>query len=248
MLRLILCDWNGTIFRDTLEETFFFGLCRRAMLGAIARADVRKVARLLAAGRRCWREYRLARRRPDDVPLHIARIVEMLNADVFRGLTRADLASYARSYARQIQPRIDRRLLGPLRAASDARAVPIGVVSAGCRQGIEAALAAAGAPFDFVVANDFRWNGDVTAGFEFTISDNKRKVLEWVLETHGVGADEVMDVGDSPQDEQCFRMVGVPVVSFYAAAAHRRRFARDCGALVPADQEAFEDILRRAMD
>jgi phosphoserine phosphatase len=246
MLRMVICDWNGTLFADTLEEAFFFGLCRRAFFQAVRRADARKAARLGALGVRCYRQYLLARRDPQHVPRYIARIVGLLDADVFSGLTREDVTTYARGYARRIQRGLDRRLLEPLRALRAEVGVPLGVISAGCRAGIEAALAEAGAAFDFVIANEFRWAGDVTAGFEFRIADDKHERLDRFLAGAGIDPADVMYIGDSPQDEACFDLVGLPVLSFRATEEHKRRFARDCGAFAPASRAEFEAYLRQA--
>jgi phosphoserine phosphatase len=247
MLRLIVCDWNGTLFGDTLEETFFFGLCRRAAACAAVRGNVPKLCRLAWAGTRCLRQYLLARRDRQHVPRYIKRIVAMLNRDVFSGIRRGDLDAYVQRYARRVQPRLDGRLLEPLRSLRARAGVPIGVMSSACRRGIEAALALAGLPPDFIVANDFRMDGDLTAGFEFAVAENKGELLRQLLAKRNVQAADVMYVGDSPQDEMCFRLVGMPVMSFLATEVHRQGFGADCQAFAPADQAALEQYLLRAM-
>jgi phosphoglycolate phosphatase-like HAD superfamily hydrolase len=246
MLRMVICDWNGTLFRDTLEEAFFFGLCRRAFFQAVRRGRCRKLARLASLGARCWVLYRRARKDPDGVPRYVGRIVGLLNDDVFAGLGRRELEDYARRYARRIQPRLDRRLLEPLAAIRAERGVELGVVSSGCRIGIEAALAEAQAPFDFVIANEFRWDGDATGGFDFAIAEGKHDVLAGLLAARGVDPADVMYVGDSPQDEACFALVGLPVLSFFATDAHKERLSTGCGAFVPAGRGDFERRLRLA--
>jgi beta-phosphoglucomutase-like phosphatase (HAD superfamily) len=245
MLRLIVCDWNGTLFGDTLEETFFFGLCRRAVRRAAVRADVLKLCRLAGAGTCCLRQYLIARRDRRHVPKYITRIVALLNRDVCSGIARGDLDAYVQQYARRVQPRLDERLLGPLKALRAETSVPIGVMSSACRRGIEAALDVAGLRPDFIVANDFRMEGDVTAGFEFAVAENKGELLRQLLAERNVRPADVMYIGDSPQDEMCFRLVGMPVMSFLATEVHRRGFGADCQAFAPADQAAFEEYLRR---
>jgi len=247
MLRLIVCDWNGTLFSDTLEETFFFGLCRRAAWRTAARGRLLKLCRLAWAGVRCLRQYLVARRDRQHVPRYIKRIVAMLNRDVFSGMHRAELDAYVQRYARRVQPRLDGRLLEPLKALRAEAGVPIGVMSSACRRGIEAALALAGLRPDFIVANDFRMDGDLTAGFEFAVAENKGELLRQFLTERNVQPADVMYVGDSPQDEMCFRLVGMPVMSFLATEVHRQGFGADCQAFAPADQAAFEQFLRRAM-
>jgi phosphoserine phosphatase len=246
MLRLIVCDWNGTLFGDTLEETFFLGLCRRAAARAAVRGNVPKLCRLAWTGTRCLRQYLTARRDRRHVPQYITRIVAMLNRDVLSGIGRGDLEAYVQRYAACVQPRLDERLLAPLRALRAQTGVPIGVMSSACGLGIEAALALAGLRPDFIVANDFRMAGDVTAGFEFAVAENKGELLRQLLAERNVEPADVMYIGDSPQDEMCFRLVGMPVMSFLATEVHRQGFGADCQAFAPADQAAFEAYLRRA--
>jgi len=246
MLQMIVCDWNGTLFRDRLEETFFFGLCRRAFWRAALRGRVGKVGRLIGRGVRCYLAYRAARKDPQRTLEHIARIVGLLNPVVFAGLGREELDAYARAYTRKIQPLLDRRLLDPLARIAATTEIPVGVISAGCRRGIEVALAEAGLRPDFVIANEFRFDGEVTAGFDFSVGENKRELLADLLSRRGIDPADVMYVGDSPQDEPCFDLVGLPVVSFFADPADRARLARKHGAFAPTDQAAFEAHVRQA--
>jgi phosphoserine phosphatase len=243
MLRLVVCDWNGTLLREMLEETFFMGICRRAVLHAIKRGQVGKLVRIAIAGLRGFREYRAALRRPDRVPHHITRIVEMLDPLAFRGLSREELDDYTRFYARRAQPMLDPRLLAPLELARERFGLPVGVISSGCRSGIEATMSMANYPVDFICANDFWWDGDRTAGFRFTLTDNKLQLLDMVLAEHDVEAADVMYIGDGPLDAECFRRVGWPVVSFFASPRHRARFAQSCGAFAPPNQAAFQQHL-----
>jgi len=244
MLRAIVCDWNGTLFRERLERTFFLGLCRLAFWRAVRRADGRKARRLIRLGTRCVGLYWAARRQPDRATEHIARVVELLNPAVFAGLGRGDLEAHTRRYARRVRRSLDLRLLRPLGDAASRAGAAVGVISSACGSAVEAALAAAGFPLDFVLANEFRMDGDVVASFDFAIAENKLEVLAAFLAERGIDPDDVMYVGDSPQDEACLRHVGMPVVSFWATAAHKRRFARTCGAFVPADRAALEAYLR----
>ena len=246
MLRMIVCDWNGTLFREPLEKTFFVGLCRLAFWRAVRRADGRKARRLIRQGTRCVGLYWAARRDPQRATEHVARVVDLLNGDVFAGLGRAELEAHTRRYARRVRRSLDLRLLEPLAEVASRTGAAMGVISSACGSAVEAALSAAGFPLDFVLANEFRMDGDVVASFDFAIAENKLDVLAGFLAERGIDPDDVMYVGDSPQDEACLRHVGMPVVSFWAAPAHKERFARTCGAFVPADRAAFEEYLRSA--
>jgi len=243
MLRLVVCDWNGTLLREKLEETFFLGICRRAVVRAIKRGHVRKLFRIMLAGFRGYREYRAALRRPDRVPHHISRVVEMLDPLVFRGLSREELDDYTSFYARRAQPMLDPRLLAPLELARERFGLPVGVISSGCRSGIEATMSMANYPVDFIRANHFWWDGDRTGGFRFDLTDNKLQLLDMVLAEHDVDPADVMYIGDGPLDAECFGRVGWAVVSFFASHRHRARFVREYDAFAPPTQAAFQEHL-----
>jgi phosphoserine phosphatase len=242
---MVICDWNGTLFRDRLEEAFFLGLCRRAFFASFRSMSLRKITSLVVAGARCYREYLSARGRQDKTLNHIARIVTTLNPHVFAGLSQRDLEAYARKYAQEIRPRLDERLLGPLTDLHTETSVPLGVVSSGCREGIAAALEHSGHPFDFVIANEFRMKGRKVEEFELSVMDNKADVLNRYLTEQAIDPAEVMYIGDSWQDEECFRAVGMPVVSFWATPENKQRFAKTCGAFVPETREDFQRYLRK---
>ncbi len=248
MLRLVVCDWNGTLLREKLEETFFLGLCRRAVLRAIRHGQLGKLFRIMLAGLRGFREYRAALRRPDRVPHHITRVVEMLDPLVFRGLSHPDLNDYTRFYARRAQPMLDARLLAPLELARKRFGLPVGVISSGCRAGIEATTLMANDPVDFICANDFWWDGNRTGGFRFNLTDNKLQLLDMVLAEHDVDPADVMYIGDGPLDAECFGRVGWPVVSLFASHRHRRQFAHAYGAFAPSSQAAFQEHLFAACE
>ena len=246
-LRMIVCDWNGTLFSEELEETFFFGLCRRAAWRALRRLNLPALTRLGVHGILCVGHYLAARCNPRRVPHHIGEIMKLLSRDVLRGLSRDELADYCTQYAHRIQRHLDRRLLDPLAKVRAESPVRLGIISAGCREGIAAALEAEGTPFDFIVANEFTMAGGVTASFEFALAENKLDVLSALLVERGIDPAAVMFIGDSPQDEACLRAVGYPVVSFNATDARKRQLAADCGAFVPADQADFTRHLATAI-
>ncbi len=248
MLQLVVCDWNGTLLREKLEETFFLGLCRRAVVRAITHVQPRKLFRIMLAGLRGFREYRAALRRPDRVPHHITRVVEMLDPLVFRGLKQEELDNYTQFYAKRAQPMLDARMLAPLQLARERFSLPVGVISSGCRTGIEATMSMANYHADFICANDFWWDGNRTGGFRFNLTDNKRLLLDMALAEHEVDPADVMYIGDGPLDAECFGRVGWPVVSFFASHRHRARFARDYGAFAPANQAAFQEHLFSACE
>ena len=243
MLRLVVSDWNGTLLREKLEETFFLGLCRRAVVRSLKRLELRRLFRIILAGMRGYVEYRGARRSPSRVPHHITRVVELLNPLVFRGLTQQELEDYTAAYARRAQPMLDPRMVAPLELARQRFSLRVGVMSSGCRSGIEATMNMAGYPVDFICANDFWWDGDRTGGFRFNLTDNKLELLDLVLAEHKVDPADVMYIGDGPMDAECFGRVGWPVASFFASHRQKSQFAREYGAFVPTSQADFQKHL-----
>ena len=244
---MIVCDWNGTLFRDVMEEAYFVALCRRLYFRALLGGRIATAARQSVAGLRCCLAYVGARLRPGRRLEYVRRILESLNGPFLSGLPLADVEQYTRHYARRIQPRLDGRLIGPLRAVRERTRVRLGVVSSGCRIGIQAALELAELSPDFILANEFCTDGQTVSGFDFALADNKWEVLTAFLDLHGVDPGEVMYVGDSRQDQQCLHNVGLPVVSFWATAEAKRELARTCDAFVPADQSDFERHLAEAV-
>lgn len=247
MLRMIACDWNGTLFRDKLEEAFFIRFCQQTFLRAVRRRQIGRVASLGFMAVRCFRRYFAAKLFPMRAPKYIGKTVDVINEKVFRGTPRGELDAYVAEYARRIQPRLERRLLDPLQRAREQFGVPLGIVSLGCRPGIAAALDVAGCPVDFVLANDFEMDGDVVDGFRFEITDNKADVLAEYLAEREIDPADVMYIGDSPQDEGCLKLVGIPVLSFWATDEHKRQFARDHRAFVPETATDFERHVRNLL-
>ncbi len=243
MLRLIACDWNGTLFRDKLEEAFFIRFCQETFFRAVRRMQIGRVASLGFMALRCYRRYFAAKLFPAHAPKYIGKTVDVINEKVFRGTPRGEMDAYVAAYARRIQPRLERRLLDPLRRAREEFGIPLGIVSLGCRPGIAAALEVAGCPFDFVLANDFEMDGDTVEGFRFEINENKADVLGDYLADQDIDPADVMYIGDSPQDEGCLQLVDMPVLSFWATDEHKRQFARDHKAFVPRTVADFEQYL-----
>jgi len=244
MLRMIVSDWNGTLFSDPLEEKFFQGLCKKAFYKALKGMSLRTMTSLLMRGAWGFREYLSAKGRKTKTLEHIAKLVDILNPCVFAGLTQAELDEYAWKYAFRIRKKLDMRLIWPIRSMVRERNVPLVIISSGCKEGIIPAMELMDIRVDRVVANVFNMNGSgVTTGFDFQITDNKADLLEEVLKEHDLDPSEVMYLGDSLADEECFGMVGYPVVSFFTKSDLKEKYSRRFGAFVPVDQEDFEKYL-----
>ncbi len=246
-LQMIVCDWNGTLFRDRLEETFFFGLCQRAVKRSLTRFDLVALTKLGICGIRCFMHYLASKRHPGRVPYHVSQIIRLLNRNVLCGVGRDELDAYTGRYGRLNQGKLDRRLLDPIVALRAKTPVTLGIISSGCLEGITAVLAEAAVECDFIVANKFNMAGDVTESFDFAMADHKHEALVRILKERNVPPSSVMFIGDSPQDEHCLSEVGYPVVSLFANNVQRQQLAEKCGAFVPTNQADFSRHLDQSL-
>ena len=243
MLKMVICDWNRTLFPDVFEEGYFGGLCWRVF---VRDADFDRAFRLARMGAACFRLFFAAWADRTRMLECITEITRRINREAIRGLPAAFVEAFTRGYARRAAGKIDRRIFEPLREVREAHGVRLAVISSGSRLGIRSALVQAGCAFDFVLANDFRLHGDTVEALELRIMANKADVLADLLAEQGVDAGEAMYIGDSQPDAACFSQVAWPVVSFLARSKEKRRFAEQYGAFVPRVGDDLRRHLARA--
>lgn len=243
MLKAIICDWNRTLFPDEYEEGFFGGLCTRAFVRSLVQVQVRRTFRLMGLAQKCYRLLQRARRDRARTPAYIAVVTALMNRYALKGLPATFIAHYVESYARRSARRLDRRLLDPIAEVRRRHGVRVGILSSGCQSGIRRTLELAGHEVDFILANEFVYRGDLVDHFRITVMRNKLPLLERVLAELDVPPEQTMYVGDSLQDEQCFRHVAHPVLSFWTRPEERERFRDDCGAFCPPTQDDFRRYL-----
>ena len=242
MLKAVICDWNRTLFPDEYEEGFFGGLCRRLFLQAASRGQVRRMLGLVGLAQRCYRLIWRAHRDRAWTLGYIAVVTRLMNRYAFQGVPQAYVDEYVEAYARRSAGRVDGRLLAPLREARG-RGVQVGIISSGCLSGIRRTLQQAGYEVDFILANDFRYRDGVVDKFRLTVMQNKAKLLDLALAHLGVAAEEVMYIGDSLQDEECFHRVAWPVASYWTRPQECRHFESCCKAFIPRRPEDFAQYL-----
>lgn len=123
-----------------------------------------------------------------------------------------------------------------------------GILSAGCLHGIESVLAAIGhlQHFHFCEADRLRHEGGKAIEFELNIYEQKPQHLLRVLDNHRLLPDTTAYFGDSEDDEECFAIVGYPIVSFLAPDEMKQRYAQQYNAFVPKDERELTDYLRLA--
>ena len=246
MLKLAICDWNRTLYPDYFEEGYFGGICVWSLLRAIWNAEIERIVTMFCLGLRCCALFLKAMVHRDGALEYITQITETINRGIIAGLPADSVDRFTEWYARWAARRLDRRLLGPLWAARRRYGVRLAVISSGSRVGIQRTLERAGCPFDVVVGNEFRFDGDVVASLELSVMANKAEILGELLAREGITRDEVLYVGDSRPDEGCFAEVGYPVVSYLAREKDKLRFGRRHGAFVPRNGEEFARHLQRA--
>jgi phosphoserine phosphatase len=243
MIRLVVCDWNGTIVRDRMEEAMFVGLCAWVFFRRLARGRWLRAARLILAGMRCARHYAVARRRPRRVVRHVGRIVKLLNPVVFRGLPETQLRRYLDGYARRMARRVDERVIRAVSAYRRRSGARVAVLSSGCAAGIAGSLARCGFAVDEVLANRFVVRDGVVRSFELRVGDDKAGQLLDLCKRFGVSPAETAYVGDSRQDEECLSLAGLPIASFFVRPEAMGRFERLLGVRRPRDEKDLLEML-----
>lgn len=246
MLKLAICDWNRTLYPDYYEEGYFGGICVWSLLRAIWNAEIERIVSMSCLGLRCCALFLRAMVHRERGLDYMSRVTETINRGMVAGLSTDSVERFTEWYARWAVRRMDRRLLDPLRAARERHGIRLAVISSGSRVGIRRTLELAGCPFDVVVGNELRFDGDVVASLELSVMANKAEILGELLAGEGIAPDEVMYVGDSRPDEGCFAEVGYPVVSLLAREKDKRRFAERHAAFVPRNGEEFERYLQQA--
>ncbi len=240
MLKLVVCDWNRTLFRDHFEESFFKQLSREVLWDHLSRAQVRTGLGVFWTGLKCYLLNTLARfDRPRTLD-YVRQINEMLSPAVFRGMTPEFLEQYTRRYGPRMVGRLDRRLLGPLHRQHVAGRFEWGIISSGYVGGIESTLRCGGYDVDFVIANNFSRRDERIYAYRISVLDNKLELLEERVASRGLDWAEVMYIGDNEQDIECMQRVGHPVVSLLASTTNRRRLTDATDAFAPSGEADFE--------
>ena len=239
MLKLVICDWNRTLFEDKYEEIFFRGLSRHVLLQAVKKFNIPKVYILWRIKNKC-NNLLLQVNNGDK---YIKDIINILNENIIRDLPLGFLNEYTKKYAKNAVKRLDKRILEPLKRLRLSKGIKLGIISSGYISGIEQTLKNAGYIFDFIKANDFEINGDTLIRFKLDVFNNKKEILKKVLTDYSMNSKETIYIGDDWQDEECFEEVGYPVVSFLAEEKYKKSFSGKFSAFVPEDEDTFREYL-----
>jgi len=247
MIRIAVCDWNRTLFEDPYDSAFFFGLMRKSAFDRFRAVNLKRLFGLLKTHYECEsllkRCLRLEATDSQARAELVSAIVEILNRHIIQGIPARLLDAYLDEYALRAATRLDQRLLGPLTRLHRDFGLTVVVLSSGCQSGIERTLTKVGFPFESVIANSFEREGDCLTRFKITVYGNKGAILKDLLQEKRVDLGEAAFIGDDWEDRDCFEMVGLPVVSFFASQENKALLAKTCHAFVPKTEVDVEKLL-----
>ncbi|MEE8470487.1 MAG: HAD family hydrolase [Dehalococcoidia bacterium] len=239
----VLCDWNGTLIDYRDERPLLYSIAVDVFKASVPFYPLR-MARILKARRELEALYLEGRR--DDEFDFVRGMFGIYNEKIIRGLPVSLIHSSVDRYARkeQTQDKLDHRVLRTIRKCHRAGMIT-GIFSAGYRYGIERILAVAGHNeyFDFFEADYLKEDSGKAVGFGLNIYKNKPELLRKLLDERNMDAAGVAYIGDSEDDQGCFKIVGYPVVAFFATEEVKERCARESQAFVPKDEGDLTDYL-----
>ena len=243
-LAAVICDWNGTLFKDVDEEAII-----RALVSDIARSNIPwhplRIMHLLKV--KTELESLNTQRTRDlgsDRVMEIFRIYsEKIIKSVPMALVRYSVSKYARRP--EVQDKVLRSVLRPVCECHHAGIIT-GILSAGYEYGIQTILHSVGYDgcFDFFEANRLMETGGKATVFNLNIYKNKADVLLRLLKEKNLAPKQVVYIGDSLDDTGCFELVGYPIVSFLTPEALKKRFALEYKAFVPKDEAELNSYLK----
>jgi phosphoglycolate phosphatase-like HAD superfamily hydrolase len=244
MLKLVICDWNRTLFKDYFEETFCRQVFKTVAVKALMNFNISEIISLVfvafKAKRLLWRA------RQGKSTDSIYELVELLNKDLFSKIAKNDLNKLLKAYVQAGMAKLDLRILKPLQSLKERKNIRLGIISSGYYQGIKQILENSGFTFDFIIADDFLTIGPQGMRFELKVNSNKGDILKQIIKEEKVESENVMYIGDDSRDENCFPEVGFPVAAFLATDENKRRFKKAYNAFVPKTQRGFEKYLNKA--
>jgi len=242
----VICDWNGTLIAYRTERPILEGVAVDVFKASIPFHPFR-MARILKARRELETLYREGRR---DAELDFVReMFRIYNERIINGvpvsIIRRSIDKHANE--QQTQAKLDHRILRPIKECHQAGKTT-GIFSAGYKYGIERILAVAGYDryFDFYEADQLREDDGRAVEFALDIYKRKPTLLLELLRDRGIDASRVAYLGDSEDDEGCFKIVGYPVLAFLAPEELKESYAQKYNAFVPANEKDLVNYLTHA--
>ena len=247
--KLIVLDWNGTLFR-TLDDRVLVRHLAKAVLGAAARQVLRgRLGALVVFGGFALGRvaYERAKKRYDRGEIGLAELVEPFN----RSLRGAPLSLIERAtdvYGAQHASLLDERMLQPLSEAH-ARGSRLVIYSAAYDRGIRAVLHAAGlgGTFEELVCNTLEQEDGRALGLTARYRDDKAGDFKAeFVDRRGWSPSGIVYAGDNAADELIAELLppGRFIVPFLAPDAFKEHMSAGYGAFVPESTDELSAYLR----
>jgi phosphoserine phosphatase len=243
-LEAIICDWNGTLFKDLDEESIV-----KSLISDIARSYIPchllKVIHLLKLKNELVSlNTQRTRDLGGDRVMEIFRTYsEKIIKDIPMTLVRHSVTKYARRA--DVRDKLLRSMLRPVCQCHQAGIIT-GILSAGYEFGIRTILQSSGYEdcFDFFEANRLVESGGKATVFNLNIYQNKAEILLRLLKERNLAAKRVVYIGDSMDDAGCFEVVGYPVVSFLTDETLKKKFSLEYKAFIPENEAELTMYLK----
>ena len=247
--KLIVLDWNGTLFR-TLDDRVLVRHLAKAVLGAAARQVLRGRLGALAVfgGFALGRvAYERAKKRYDRGEIGLAELVEPFNRSILHGAPLSLIERAVDAYGAQHASLLDERMLQPLSEAH-ARGSSLVIYSAAYDRGIRAVLDAAGlgGAFDELVCNTLEREDGRALGLTARYRDDKAGDFKTeFLDRRGWSPSGITYAGDTFVDEPIAGLLprGHFIVPFLAPDAFKEHMSAAYGAFVPESPDELSAYL-----
>ena len=247
--KLIVLDWNGTLFR-TLDDRVLVRHLAKAVLGAAARQVLRGRLGALAVfgGFALGRvAYERAKKRYDRGEIGLAELVEPFNRSILHGAPLILIERAVDAYGAQHASLLDERMLQPLSEAH-ARGSGLVIYSAAYDRGIRAVLDAAGlgGAFDELVCNTLEREDGRALGLTARYRDDKAGDFKTeFLDRRGWSPSGITYAGDTFVDEPIAGLLprGHFIVPLLAPDAFKEHMSAAYGAFVPESPDELSAYL-----
>ncbi|MBF0490396.1 MAG: hypothetical protein HQL15_07215 [Candidatus Omnitrophica bacterium] len=244
MLRLIVTDWNRTIFEDYYEETFLKILYKNIFINSLSVLDFGKIFNLIVFNVRFQRVFRDLKGDLGNKSDCIEQAKKLLHSHLFENLSNRILEKSTQEYSVAVAHKLDKRILDPIYQLSKEKGIQIVIISSGYDIGIKKVLENNAYYFDFIFANKFDVQDQAVKQFQYHILNNKQEILRRFLLDHNIPSEGVLYVGDDEMDRGCLEYVGYPVASFFTPEKTLKLMKTIKNIYIPKDQTQFEVYLK----
>ena len=249
-LKLVVSDWNGTLFQHVddgeLQRELAYTAFRGDFVSAF-RGRIWRVTRIFSALRtRSALRAAVDRWHKGEAPF--SDVQELFGRSVLRGRPEHFVTSVVDRFAESNAMLVDRRMLEPIRQMrSEGKATAI--LSAAYDYGIMRSLEEAGhaETFETIVANKLLVEDGMAVRFTTDFIEHKADGFkDEFLERRGYRPDTVVYSGDTHNDEPIAGLLpaGNFIVPFLAADAFKQHMAQSYGAFVPSTGDELLDYLK----